>query len=164
MVRRRSSSRPRVRPIHSEISSGAATAATRSIQGKPIQIAASSSGPRTTADRIRSTKPRCRLKRPAGASAADAAISPLTPTELGNRLFQMVLAEIRPQRVDEHQLGIGTLPEQKIADALLAAGADQQVGIGHARRQQLLLEARLVDALGRELAGGNSARQVPRRL
>src|SRR4029450_6332554 len=130
---------PRVSPIHSEISSGAARAATRSIQGKPSQIAASSNGPRTTADRMRSTRPRCRCKRPTGASAADAAISPLTPTELGDRLLQMVLAEIRPQRVDEHQLGIGTLPEQEIADALLAAGADQQVRVGHAPRQQFLL-------------------------
>src|SRR6478735_7497815 len=116
MVRRRSRSRPRVSPIHSEISSGAATAATRSIQGKPNQIAA---------------------------------ISPFTPTELSDCLLQVVLAEIGPQRVDEHQLGIGTLPEQEIADALLAAGADQEVGVGHAGGQQLALEQILVDALRR---------------
>src|SRR5882672_8205635 len=148
MARRRGSGRPRVSPIHSEISNGVATAATRSIQGKPNQIAASSNGPRATADRMRSTRLRCRWKRPTGASAADAAISPFTPTELGDRLFQVLLAEIRPQSIDEHQLGIGTLPEQEIADALLAARADQQVRVGNSCRQQLLLEARLVYAVG----------------
>src|SRR5262249_21100891 len=150
----------RVSAIHSEISSGDAAAATRSIQGKPNQRAASSSGPRTIADAIRSIRLRCRPKRPIGTSAADAAISPFAPPEFGNRLLQVLLAEIRPQRVDEPQLGVGTLPQQEIADALLAAGADQQIRIGHARRQQLLLEARFVDAIGGELAGDDSARQA----
>ena len=76
---------------------------------------------------------RCRGRRAADGSA----ISPLAPWNSRNRLVQMLLAEIRPQRVDEHQLGVGALPEQEIADALLAAGADQQVRVGHARRQQL---------------------------
>ena len=56
------------------------------------------------------------------------------------------------------------LPEQEIADALLAAGADQQVGIGHAGGQQLALEAGLVDALGRQLAGRDLAREAAGRL
>src|SRR5271170_2522432 len=145
--------RPRVSLIHSDTISGAASAATRSIQGKPNQMAASRSGPSTAADRIRRSRPRCRSSRPTGASVADAAITPLAPAKLGDRLFQVFLAEIRPQRVDEHQLGVGTLPQHEIADALLAAGADQQVGIGHARRQQLALESILVDAIGGELAG-----------
>src|SRR5580704_7976605 len=145
--------RPRVSRIHSDTISGAASAATRSIQGKPNQMAASRSGPRTAADRIRRSRPRCRSSRPTGASAADAAITPLAPAELGDRLFQVLLAEIRPQRVDEHQLGVGTLPQHEIADALLAAGADQQVGVGHARGQQLAFKAILVDAIGRQLAG-----------
>src|SRR5689334_2891133 len=121
----RISGRPRVRPTHSETMSGAASAATKSIQGKPNQIAASNSGPRMTADRIRSSSPRCRTVLAVGASAADAAIAPLTPTELGNRLFQMILAEVRPERVDEHQLGVSALPEQEIADALLATRTNQ---------------------------------------
>src|SRR5471032_1626993 len=111
---------------------GAATAATRSIQGKPNQIAASKSGARTTADTIRNSRPRNRLVCPAGALTADAAIATFAPAELGNRLLEMFLVEVRPKRVDEHQFGVGALPEQEIADALLSAGADQQVGIGHA--------------------------------
>src|SRR5258707_8243308 len=152
MASRRMKGRPRVRRIHSETISGAASAATRSIQGKPNQIAASRSGPRMAADRIRRSRPRYRWLRPVGASAVDAAIAPLTPAKLDDRLLQMLLAEIRPQGVDEHQFGVGALPEQEIADALFAAGADQEVGIGHARRQQLALEAILVDAIGRQFA------------
>src|ERR1700682_5349756 len=152
MARTRIRGRSRVSRTHSDTISGAASAATRSIQGKPNQIAASRSGPRMAADRIRRSWPRYRPGRPIGASAANAAITPLTPAELGDRLFQVLLAEIRPQRVDEHQLGVGTLPQHEIADALLAAGADQQVGVGHARRQQLALEEILVDAIGRQLA------------
>src|SRR3954453_22735586 len=33
--------------------------------------------------------------------------------------------EIRPQRLGEVQLAVGKLPEEKIADPLLAAGADE---------------------------------------
>src|SRR5689334_20796813 len=37
--------------------------------------------------------------------------------------------EIGPQRVGEIKLGVGQLPEQEVADALLAAGADEQIGL-----------------------------------
>ena len=43
------------------------------------------------------------------------------------------LAEIRPERRRDDQFGVGNLPEQKIADAHLAAGADEQVGVGNVR-------------------------------
>src|SRR5262245_11941434 len=164
MARTRIAGRPRVNRSHSETMSGAASAATRSIQGNPNQIAPSRIGPRMAAEMMRSSRPRYRSPRAAGASAADAAIASFTPAKLGDRLLQMLLAEIRPQRVDEHQLGIGALPEQEIADALFATRADQQIRVGHAGSQQLLLEARLVDAIGRELTGSDTTRQAPRRL
>src|SRR6478672_9285353 len=135
---------------------GATKAATRSIQGKPYHTAASSSGPRIAADTTRSSRPRKRAG--AAALAADAAIATIAATELGDGPFEMLLAEVGPQGVDEHQLGIGALPEQEIADALLAAGADQEVGIGHAGGQQLAFEQILVDALRRQLTG----RHLPR--
>src|SRR5262245_46493942 len=164
MVRNRKPGRPGVSRIHSETISGAATAATRSIQGKPNQIAASSSGPRTRADRIRMSRPRFRPARGVGASAADAAIASLTPTKLRDRLLKVLLAEVGPQRVDKHQLGIGALPQQEIADALLAAGADQQVGIGHARRQEFTLEALFVDGVRRQFARGDLPGEASGRL
>ena len=35
--------------------------------------------------------------------------------------------EVRPQNARKHQLGIRALPQQKVAQAALAAGADQQI-------------------------------------
>src|SRR5438270_47151 len=152
--------RPRVRRIHSETMIGAASAARRSIQGKPNQTAARTSGARIAADTTRSKRPRKRVVGANGALATDAAIATFAAAELGNRLLEMLLAEVGPQGVDEDQLGVGALPQQEIADALLAAGADQQIRVGHAGGQQLALEARLVDALGRQFAGGDAPRQA----
>src|SRR5690242_4235658 len=152
--------RPGVRRTNSETIIGAASAARRSIQGKPNQTAARTSGARIAADTVRSKRPRKRAVGANGALTTDAAIATFAAAKLGNRLLEMLLAEVGPQGVDEHQLSVGTLPQQEIADALLAAGADQQIRIGHARGQQLALEARLVDALGRQFAGGDAARQA----
>ena len=41
------------------------------------------------------------------------------------------LVEVGPQHVQKHQFGISGLPEQEIGQALLAGGADDQVGVGH---------------------------------
>src|SRR5262249_43928606 len=132
---------------------GAAIAATRSIHGKPIQTAASTSGPRSTADRIRVVSPRKRLPCSAGgALSGDTAIATFASAELSDGLLEVLLAEVGPQRVDEHQFGVGALPQQEIADALLAAGADQEIGIAHARSEQFTLEALLVDLVGFDLA------------
>src|SRR5471032_2611106 len=142
---------------------GAATAPSRSIQGKPTHSAAKASGPRMTADTTRSSSPRNRWADTTGTLGADAAIPPLAFAELGDRLFEMLLAEIRPQGVDEHQFGVGALPEQKVADALLATGADEQIRIGDARGQQLTLEACFVDLVGRDLSRRDLAREIARR-
>ena len=58
------------------------------------------------------------------------------------------LAEVRPQRVGDPDLGVGDLPEQEVADAHLAAGADQQIGIGLAGGVEEAGEALLVDLVG----------------
>ena len=56
--------------------------------------------------------------------------------------------EIRPQRVAEIQLGVSEVPQQEIADAMIAAGADEEVGIRRLAELQLAREALLVDVLG----------------
>ena len=38
-----------------------------------------------------------------------------------------VRGHVGPERVEKHQLGVGALPEQKVAQALLAAGPEEQV-------------------------------------
>ena len=55
-----------------------------------------------------------------GRSGARAADRRRSPVERGG-------IEIGPQRVGEIELGVGELPQQEIADALLAAGADEEV-------------------------------------
>ena len=42
-------------------------------------------------------------------------------------------AEVGPEAVGDEDLGVGDLPEQEVRDALLARGADDEVGVGHVR-------------------------------
>src|SRR6185436_8416845 len=58
--------------------------------------------------------------------AAEAARAPLI---LGNRGFECLAREVGPIGIDEDELAIGELPQQKIAQAELPARADQQVWI-----------------------------------
>jgi hypothetical protein len=82
---------------------------------------------------------------------------------------ERALVEVRPHAVDKVQLCVCTLPQQEIAEALLAAGADQQVDL---RRRQcgvidcgkLLDETRTVDVVLRPQLVAQSARGVGRRL
>ena len=59
----------------------------------------------------------------------DAPEAALAAREVLKRPRESCRIEVRPQAVDEVQLGVGAFPQQKIAQALLAAGADQQVDI-----------------------------------
>jgi len=52
--------------------------------------------------------------------------------EFSQHFAQVFGREIRPAFGEEEKLGEGALPEQKIREALLAAGADQQVHVGGA--------------------------------
>ncbi len=49
---------------------------------------------------------------------------------LGDDVEQMGLVEVGPEHGGEEEFGVGDLPEQEVADALLAAGADEDVGVG----------------------------------
>src|SRR6266545_6977747 len=54
------------------------------------------------------------------ARAPEAALALAIP---GDRRVELPGVEVRPQRRGEIELGVGELPKQEIADALLAAGA-----------------------------------------
>ena len=56
---------------------------------------------------------------------------PLPPVEVGHRGGEAVRVEIRPHHRQETELGVGALPEQKIAQSALAPSPDQQI---HRRR------------------------------
>ena len=49
---------------------------------------------------------------------------------------ECVLIEVRPQALDEVQLGVRALPEQEVAEAFLAAGADEQIDFVRRQRRQ----------------------------
>jgi hypothetical protein len=62
-----------------------------------------------------------------GVDPAEAALAALV-VEQGRQQGRLI--EIGPEHIGDVQLGVGQLPEQEVADPLLTAGADQQVGIG----------------------------------
>src|SRR5688572_22413119 len=65
---------------------------------------------------------------------------------LGDGLLEELAAEVRPVRINEHQLRIRRLPEKEVRQADLAARADEQVGVRNAAGVQLSTKE-----LGRDL-------------
>ena len=80
--------------------------------------------------------------------------SPVAALVFLQRLVERALIEVRPQAVDEVQLGVRALPQQEIAQALFASGADQQVDF-RCRQCRVVHfcesfgEARAVEVVGR---------------
>src|SRR2546428_1446727 len=62
-------------------------------------------------------------------------------------LVEILHLEVRPEHRRRPHLGIRDLPQQKVRDAQLAAGADEQVGIRMLRRVQTARDRRLVDRI-----------------
>src|SRR5439155_16262971 len=54
----------------------------------------------------------------------------LSPAEFADRRGEIGGADIRPVAVAEVELGVRALPQQEVAEALLAAGADEEVDVG----------------------------------
>jgi hypothetical protein len=75
----------------------------------------------------------------------DAAKAALATSIVFQRRDQFRFAEIRPKGVGDVDLGVGNLPEQEVADAQLAAGAHQQVGIRNTGRVKVIADLLLVD-------------------
>src|SRR5712691_12094581 len=63
-------------------------------------------------------------------------------------MLELATSEVRPQPVEEDELGVGKLPEQEVRDAQLARGADQQVWVRQLGRIEVGAQGVLVD-LGR---------------
>ena len=47
------------------------------------------------------------------------------------------LIEVRPHTICKQQFGIGGFPQQKVREALLSTGADQQIDFPALRRESL---------------------------
>jgi hypothetical protein len=58
---------------------------------------------------------------------------------------QLRRAEVRPHPVGEPQLGVRALPQQKVREPLLAAGANEQVDVGEQRTRTDRGARRVVD-------------------
>jgi hypothetical protein len=65
-----------------------------------------------------------------GSVAGQPAISPLALLVFRNSLKQMYPTELRPQCGSYIDFSVSQLPQQKIAQPHLAAGANYKVGIG----------------------------------
>src|SRR5215469_16589124 len=130
---------------HSQAMTAAAPTVRTISKGPPNQMPTIGSGARTSADRTR------RRSDPPLTGANRRPIAPLAPTIIGDCLLQIVTAEIGPQRLGEDELGIGALPQQEVADALLAAGADQQIGIGDVGGEEMPRDHVLIDRVRRQL-------------
>ena len=62
--------------------------------------------------------------------ASEAALALLV---VGDGFEEVDAAEVGPEAVGDEDLGVGDLPEEEVGDALLAGGADDEVGVGHVR-------------------------------
>ena len=65
---------------------------------------------------------------------------------VGDGFEEMEAAEVGPEAVGDEDLGVGDLPQEEVGDALLAGGADDEVGVGHVSGIEAGVELRLVDA------------------
>src|ERR1700722_5545958 len=89
--------------------------------------------------------------------AAERAEAPLTPSEVLERASKAQLVEIRPQAIREVQLRVGAFPEQEVAQALLAAGADQKVDLAGRMRAVIHLVQQAIEGIGVQIRIGAGA-------
>src|SRR5688572_13156350 len=68
---------------------------------------------------------------------AGAAEAPLARAVGSDRRVERRGVEVRPERFGEVELAVGELPEQEVADALLAAGADEKIGLGRVAHREI---------------------------
>ena len=78
------------------------------------------------------------------ARLAEAALALLI---VDNRPAEVVLGEVGPEGVGEIQLRVGDLPQQEVADAQVAGGANEQVGVGDATCGETVAEQSVVDVV-----------------
>jgi hypothetical protein len=105
---------------------------------------------------------------PAGAGTGSVvqhtAEAALTRVERLERLEEVSEPELGPELGAEEELGVGGPPQQKVADALVAAGADQEVHRADRGRGEPGFQQRLVHGLGGEAPGGHVPRDLGGRI
>ncbi len=81
----------------------------------------------------------------------------LAPAILGNGAFERGAIKIRPIGRNKHQFAIRRLPKQKIGEPLLAAGPDDQVGIGQIGCIEIVCKLVGSDRAERKISGSDTA-------
>ena len=123
-----------------------AIAQTGATQSAPARIPAITT-PMALMDRCRTIYSAVRV---AGGNVAEPAFA---LSEFENGGFQLFRSELRPEDRTEIEFRKRGLPEQEIAHAALARGADDQVGIGRAGGVEVSVDQRLVDLIRSDAVG-----------
>src|SRR5579884_2183448 len=136
-------------------------------QGLPATISSTVRGTPRSAVAARLTSPPA----PRGREAGDAMLSTIQASEAPipglkgrDRLEEMDLLEVRPVDVGEVQLRVGDLPQEEVAEPLLAPGADQEIRVGQIRRKEKPTQHLLGDILRAHVPRRRGPRQPARRL
>src|SRR5713101_8408489 len=74
------------------------------------------------------------------------AVAPLALLEFLDGLQQVNAAEVRPVGLSDVDLGVSRLPKQEVAQAHLAAGADDQIEFGEVAGVEMPVNGLFVDA------------------
>src|SRR3954454_17432115 len=82
---------------------------------------------------------------------------PLTRRVLLARRPQVPAVEVRPEGVEEDELGVGRLPQQEVAGPVLLGAAHEQVDVGHVGLVEVPGDGLLVDLVRVEPAGRDLA-------
>jgi hypothetical protein len=91
------------------------------------------------------------MVRSCNAAGDYSAKAPVPLAVLRERVLERLVVEIRPQTVDEIELCVRALPQQEVAQALLATRPDQEIHLGRGRHRMInvgesLGEAAAIDA------------------
>src|SRR5688500_15987376 len=92
------------------------------------------------------------------------AVTSFTARERRERHLELRQAEIWPQRIADVQLGVRQVPQQEIADAVITAGAYEQVRVRQIGERELATEAGLIDGFERQRATRHLGSETPRGL
>ena len=83
-------------------------------------------------------------------SKAETALAAL---EADNAVDKVLLGEVGPEMVGYEDFGVGQLPEEEVADAEVATGADEQIGVGDAGSGEVVGDSDVGDIVGEDVAG-----------
>ena len=72
----------------------------------------------------------------------------MAPSIFGDRLFEIGSAKIGPVFAGDHDLRVAALPEEKVGEAELSRGADQEIGVRDVGGVEVVGEELSVDLLG----------------